>query len=97
MLKTNCDKHISEIVFASNTIVEYLFDCHDYCYEKWYKSKQRLNNKGNKKEEELRQSCYRSKEMSLSCTHNFGMYIDLLQPTLDFESLYIALTFNRMK
>ena len=31
MIKENRSKKISEIVFASKAVVEYLFNCHDYC------------------------------------------------------------------
>ena len=49
MLKTSCDKEISQILFASNLVVHHLFDCDDVCCEKCHKRKQRLNNKENDK------------------------------------------------
>ena len=58
MIKTNRMKNISEIMLASNAVVEYLFDNHKYCDERRYISKTKQNGK---EEEELSQLFYRSK------------------------------------
>lgn len=41
MIKTNRRKNISETMLASNAVVEYLFDNHEFCDEEWCKSKRK--------------------------------------------------------
>ena len=59
MLKSNRMNGISEIVTASKSVVEHLFNDHIYCDEKWCQPKKEMNEK---KKEEGSQSFYRSKK-----------------------------------
>ena len=45
MIKTYRMKNISVIMLASNSFVEYLFDSHEYCDERRYRSKTKQNGK----------------------------------------------------
>ena len=56
MIKKNGMKSSSEIGRSSEAVVEYLFDCHVFCDEKWRRPK--LNTRLKKKEEDS-QSYYR--------------------------------------
>jgi len=59
MLKSNRMNGISEVVTASKSVVEHLFNDHIYCDEKWCQPKKEMNEK---KKEEGSQSFYRSKK-----------------------------------
>ena len=41
MIKNNRMKKISEIMLASNTVIEHLFDNHKYCDERWCEPKRK--------------------------------------------------------
>ena len=59
MIKFNHMNEISEIVTASKSVVEHLFNEHMYCDEKWSKPKKETNSK---EKEEDSQSFYRCKQ-----------------------------------
>ena len=64
MIKSNRMNEISEIVSASKAVVEYMFNEHMYCDEKWCRPKKHMNEQKN---EEGSQSFYRCKKRIKSC------------------------------
>ena len=88
MIKENRSKNISEIVFASKALVEYLINCHDYCTSNWCRPKNNRKEQIRKKEKSLAHHFIEINIMMLSYTTKFKEHIVHLQPKLDLKSQF---------